>query len=55
MDAPLSVYMDFLTIYVKFQLNKVLFSQGGGGMWIPDIGLGGGGPLGGQNIFCDLL
>ena len=27
MDAPLSVYMDFLAIYVKFRLNKVLFSS----------------------------
>ena len=26
MAASLSVYMDFLTIYVKFRLNKVLFS-----------------------------
>ena len=31
-------------------------SQGGGGTWIPDIGLGGGGePLGGRNFFCDPL
>ena len=30
MDAPLSVYMDFLAIYVKFQLNKVLFSSARG-------------------------
>ena len=27
----------------------VCFAQGGGRMWIPDIGLGG------RNIFCDLL
>ena len=30
MDVPLLVYMDFLAIYVKFQLNKVLFSRARG-------------------------